>query len=243
VTEHQPYPWPQIDPDPWKQWVEKTIAWIISQLLKLNPQDYLSQDPADEDSAIDGGEGDGVTPPIDGGSEFGPDAGSSGSGTDPPWSPPLQRPWVVIASRLADTVDVQMMATSTTLVPGAIEREVTVPATFGTPQTDDIGMLYQFTDGTKLFLPAIRRPVSGFSVSAVGATPEPDWTLGGTWTCDEAHALDGVQVYYLENLSYSDDGDAKLYSYPRYISFDEYGQLGYVSEDSRVTVDEPGACT
>ncbi len=76
------------------------------------------------------------------------------------------------------------------------------------------------------------------TANAVGTSEEHDEAQTDTWV----HTDGDVTFTTVTRFAYNDDGDQKLYAFYRDLSYDSEGHLLNISPETRVTIDEPGAC-
>lgn len=76
--------------------------------------------------------------------------------------------------------------------------------------------------------------------TTVGTTAETEAAQTDDW--DIYTADEGLAYTKLTRLAYNDAGDEKLYAYYRTETYDRFGRLTKVSAETRVEIDEPGAC-
>lgn len=244
ATEWAAYGWPDLEGDPWRDWVDRAIKHILGVLGNQHPEDmYNWGDPNDDDWPIDGGDDDGHTIPIDGGS--GLPGGDAGHGADsgPPPVPPTTL-FKVIEPRIAGQVDVQAMLSSSGAVPGAEYHNVNVPSMCGTPQTGDIGQVMILADESEWFLPVRARPVNPTSTYSIGQATEGDGDTSTTWASDALpDGTDGLD-WHLESggPEYSHTGAQTLFGTKRRMDVDAFGAIYMVSDGTQNTVDTPEDC-
>ena len=196
MNQWQPYNWPDLTGDPWRDWVNQALSRIAQALSTLAPDDVFTWgDSTGSDWPIIAGEDDGHSPGYDGGSGSGPDGGgASGNAPGPPPADPM-RPWKLLGSpRHAGDRDIQMMASKVTTVPGMILRGVSIPDECEEPVGGDTGTAWRMEAGTVMFLPTGTGRVVAYEITAVndgGASCDMEACLG-TGTTDPGYSYSAM---------------------------------------------------
>ena len=78
-----------------------------------------------------------------------------------------------------------------------------------------------------------------YGADEVGTTTEEEAAQTDSWSRDDT----GLVLITLTRTAYDEGGDQTLYGYYRKLGFDVEGRLVAVSEETRVVIDQPVACT